>query len=434
MSVVSTVTALTALVLLLALTALLAAAEASVTLISRGRVRRLVSAEKKGAREFAAVMERPGRVLATRALVAAVAYAASSAFLVWALSTTYTAVPMYVNVLVAMSVATVVLFVFGEALPRTFALQNPERVALAAARETLLLTTVLYPFARVLSVLWTWGMSLVTDRKWPGAPWVTFEEYENLTACEDEEAEEAQEALIDSVERFSERIVREVMVPRTDMQCLEDSASAADALRLIRETGFSRLPIFHENLDDIRGVLYARDLLLALGNGWDPDMRVSRLVRSAFFVPETKPVRELLVQMRRTSHMALVADEYGGTAGLVTIEDLLEEIVGEIFDEYDRQVPTMVDLGEDRFRVDARMPVTDLNELFQTTIDREADSVGGLFIEETGHIPDVGELVEIEGLRLVVDELQGNRILQLIVESTGAAKQGEGSDDRDHAG
>ena len=436
MSILATVVTSVTLAALLVLTALLSATEASVSLLTRARVRRLASAGKRGSRDLDRIMERPGRVFAVRAIVTGTSYATAGALLTWALSIAYADVPLYVVVIVALSIAAVVFFVFGEALPRTIALQNPERVALAASSPAHTLTVLVYPLARVLSALWTWGVALV-GKEGPGAPWVAPEEYEDLFAGDgeeamDEDAREVEERLIESVERFSERRVREVMVPRTDMACLEDSATALQALDLIREAGFSRLPVYHENLDDIRGVLYARDLLLALGDGLDRDMHISRLVRPAYFVPETKPVHELLVQMRRTAHMAIVADEYGGTAGLVTIEDLLEEIVGEIFDEYDRQVPISVDLGGGRFRVDARMAVTELNEMFATKIERETDSVGGLFIEEAGHIPEAGEAVVVDGLRLVVQELEGNRILQLIVESTGVATTPEGQDERDH--
>jgi CBS domain containing-hemolysin-like protein len=150
-------------------------------------------------------------------------------------------------------------------------------------------------------------------------------------------------------------------------------------------------------------------------------------------VPETKPVRELLVEMRRTSHIAMVADEYGGTAGLVTIEDLLEEIVGEIFDEYDLQVPMWVDLGDGRYRVDARLSVADLNEAFALDVEREADSVGGLFIEEVGHIPVVGEECTVDGLHLKVEDADGQRIRQLVVEPQRRASDEEEEDDGDNA-
>lgn len=430
MNVLSTLVTLGGFVLLLVLTAVLGAAATSVSVLTRGRVKRLIAAERRGAIELDRLMRHPGRLLASRALVAALAYAGTGSFLTWTLAETYSELPMYVSVLVALAVSTVTLFVFGEAMPRAFAVRSPERVGLAIAGVAHAITIVFSPIARALSVLWTWIASLLAGDSGPEMPWVTFEEYEDLTAENEPDHEASREVLTESVERFSDRIVREVMVPRTDMACLEDTATATEALDLIREAGFSRLPVFHDNLDDIRGVLYARDLLLALGAEWDADMRVSRLARPAFFVPETKPVHELLVQMRRTAHLALVADEYGGTAGLVTIEDLLEEIVGEIFDEFDRQVPMMVDLGEGRYRVDGRLPIDDLNELFVTDIEREADTVAGLFIEEAGHIPDTGESVDIEGLRLTVTELESNRILQLVVEPSGAAHSEEGH----HAG
>jgi CBS domain containing-hemolysin-like protein len=149
-------------------------------------------------------------------------------------------------------------------------------------------------------------------------------------------------------------------------------------------------------------------------------------------VPETKPLESLLIEMRNRTHIAMVADEYGGTAGLVTIEDLLEEIVGEIFDEYDRQEQLVVDLGEGRYRVDARLPVDDMDDLFGTAIEIEADTVGGLVTELAGHIPSIGESVEIEGLRLIVDGLEGARVRALIVEPAPRAEN-EGNDNDEHA-
>ncbi len=408
---------------LIALTSLVAvgvigAAQASVLLMGRGRVRRLAEVERRGARDLGLMLDRPGRLLASAALAKGIAYAAVSASLTWALVATYDDLPTWVAALVAVSVAVVVLFTFGEALPRTVALQNPERVALASARGARRITETLHPVAVLLSALWRWGMALAGGKRGPAAPWVTEDEYDGLFGMErpDPEAERQQEALIEAVEHFAERIVREVMVPRTDMVCLEDDVTVGEALDVIEEAGYSRLPVFHETLDDIRGVLYAKDLLLETGRGCDPSLRISGMYRPAYFVPETKPVRELLVEMRRTSHIAMVADEYGGTAGLVTIEDLLEEIVGEIFDEYDLQVPMWVDLGEGRYRVDARLSVADLNEAFALDVEREADSVGGLFIEEVGHIPVVGEECTVDGLHLKVEDADGQRIRRLVVE------------------
>jgi CBS domain containing-hemolysin-like protein len=207
------------------------------------------------------------------------------------------------------------------------------------------------------------------------------------------------------------------------MSSLPDTATCTEAVRLVAKTGYSRLPVYHDTVDDVRGVLYAKDLLSAVANGGSDRLAVE-LARSPYFVPETKPVEELLVEMRERTHIAIVADEYGGTAGLVTLEDLLEEIVGDIADEYDREEPLVVELGDQRYRVDARLPVDDLNELLGTDLDTEADSVGGLFTEVAGHIPERGESLVIEGASLTVTELQGTRIRQLIVEPAGSSRQG----------
>jgi CBS domain containing-hemolysin-like protein len=244
---------------------------------------------------------------------------------------------------------------------------------------------------------------------------VTGVEYRATENDEDADREEAEEALLEAVSDFAEKIVREVMVPRTDMKALPDTALVADAVRLIDRTGFSRLPVYHESTDDIRGVLYAKDLLVALAAG-KADGPIGPMAREPYFVPETKQVEELLVEMRTRNHIAIVADEYGGTAGLITLEDLLEQIIGEISDEYDRDLPLITDLEDGRFSVDARLPVDDLNEVFGTDIDIDADSVGGLFTEVAGRIPDVGESVSVDGLKLTVNELQGNRICRLTVE------------------
>jgi CBS domain containing-hemolysin-like protein len=319
--------------------------------------------------------------------------------------------------LLGTGVAVIVVFVVGEALARTLAVHNPERVALAAAPVAQQLTAMLYPVARVLAAPLTGLVGLVAEEPVADA-WLTADELRAATPGDDEEVsrDEAEEAIIDAVADFTQKIVREVMVPRTDMVCLEDTATIAEALAVIGGSGVSRVPVFHDTLDDIRGMLYAKDLLLCLGRGECVDGRLVSIAREPYFVPETKPVEELLIEMRTQTHIAIVADEYGGTAGLVTIEDLLEEIVGEIFDEYDTALPMMVDLGGGRARIDARMPIDDLNEAFGTDIELEADSVGGLFVELAGHIPTLGEALEVEGLRLIVEDMEGNRVRGLLVE------------------
>jgi putative hemolysin len=354
-------------------------------------------------------------------MASAVAYTVAAALSAIAVLLAYETWPDWLAAITGASIGLIIFFAFGEALPRTLAAQNPEGVALAFAPLAAPLARVFYPLARLLNAPWKWVMRLAVGEDAAHSAWAGDAELRSNGASDEEDAarEDSEDALLEAVSEFGEKVVREVMVPRTDMACLPDTASAADAIELIESLGYSRLPVFHETVDDVRGVLYAKDLLAAIVR--DADAMPATIVRPAYFVPETKLVEELLMEMRTRTHIAIVADEYGGTAGLVTIEDLLEEIVGEIFDEYDSAVPLVVEAEDGSLLVDARLPVDDLNERFDTAMELEADTVGGLFTEVAGHIPVVGESVEIEGLRLTVEELQGTRIMKLTVRPAATA-------------
>jgi putative hemolysin len=408
-------------VLLLGFSAVIAAAETSVLMLPPGRIHRLVEAERPGAVALDRLADYRHRLRSVSSLTGGLTYGAA------ALTGLAFGVELRLGAAggAALAVAAVLITQsVGQALPRTLAVTNPERVGLDTARGVLPLVGLVYPLSRVLGSPWRWLSSLIASER-TVSPWaVTAEWRSSEPDDEDSSRETAEEALLEAVSDFAEKVVREVMVPRTDVKALADSATVDEAVAMIVKTGFTRVPVFHDSIDDVRGVLYAKDLLGVLGNG-STMVRLLDIARAPYFVPEMKPVEELLVEMRSKTHIAIVADEYGGTAGIVTLEDLLEEIVGEISDEYDREEPLLVELGEDRYQVDARLPVDDLNEIFGTDIEMEADSVGGLFSEVSGHIPDMGESLEIEGLRLTVTNLQGTRICQLIVEPAGSVSEGE---------
>jgi CBS domain containing-hemolysin-like protein len=231
----------------------------------------------------------------------------------------------------------------------------------------------------------------------------------------DEQEHEEQNELISSVIEFTDAIVREVMVPRIDMVTVPLAADTARALEVVVASGRSRVPVTGENLDDVLGVLYARDLLGSRDTGASP-APVRTLMRQAHFVPETKRVSELLRELQRERvHLAIVVDEFGGTAGLVTIEDLLEEIVGEISDEYDTE-ELMVEASDHGFLVDARLSVQDLSELVGMRLpDEDWDTVGGLILGLAGRVPEEGETFEIDGLRLTAERVQGRRVSRVRV-------------------
>jgi CBS domain containing-hemolysin-like protein len=244
---------------------------------------------------------------------------------------------------------------------------------------------------------------------------LTDEGEDPSTEAVGEPGQEEQIELISSVIEFTDAIVREVMVPRIDMVTVPLAADTARALEVVVASGRSRVPVTGENLDDVLGVLYARDLLGSRDSGASP-APVRTLMRPAHFVPETKRVSELLRELQRDRvHLAIVVDEFGGTAGLVTIEDLLEEIVGEISDEYDTE-ELMVEESDHGYLVDARLSVQDLSELVGLRLPAEDwDTVGGLILGLAGRVPEEGETFEIEGLRLTAERVQGRRVSRVRV-------------------
>lgn len=235
---------------------------------------------------------------------------------------------------------------------------------------------------------------------------------------EHDPSDEEERQLIRSVLEFTDTIVREVMVPRTDMITIAGAASTDDAVDLVLESGRSRIPVTGESVDNVIGVLYSRDLLQLFDQEADPGP-ASGVCRPPYFVPETKPILELLREMQKNQqHMAIVIDEFGGTAGIVTIEDLVEEIVGEIADEFDEEEP-LVTVVDGAYLVDARLDVDDLAELIGIDLPAdEWDTVGGLILELAGRVPEEGESFDHEGIRFTATSVQGRRVAKVRVGRT----------------
>lgn len=236
------------------------------------------------------------------------------------------------------------------------------------------------------------------------------------------EAEEYEQELIESVEEFSETITREVMIPRIDIETIPSDADLDKAMAIFLSSGYSRLPVTGKNTDDVLGILYLKDVAKVLHES--PKLMLEKtteeLAREAIFVPESKPLKDLLQEMQKSStHIAVVIDEYGGVAGIVTMEDVIEELVGDIVDEYDREIPDVEQLEEDLFRVNARFPLFELGELFEIELeDEDVDSVGGLLTKELGRLPKSGDQVTVNGLLLSADRVEGRgkRLLTVVVQ------------------
>jgi CBS domain containing-hemolysin-like protein len=315
-----------------------------------------------------------------------------------------------VGVIVATVFEVVVIFVLAEALPKNWAVQNPERSALLLA--PIVSAVVRFPPIRLVS---RGLIALANILLGPKARRVGVSESELLAmadvAHEDDVIEGHERELIHSIIEFGDTVVREVMVPRPDMRTLDGDLSVSEALGVAIEAGLSRLPVHAGNVDDIVGVAHAKDLIRAEreGHGSEP---VRDVVRPAHFVPETKRVARLMREMQDLKyHLAIVVDEYGGTAGVVTLEDLIEELVGEIVDEYDVEEPPVQPLDNGAFSVSARLAVDELSELVDAQLPTgEWDTVGGLLFNELGRVPVEGESVDVDGLTMVAERVEGNRV------------------------
>ncbi|HVM03503.1 MAG TPA: hemolysin family protein [Acidimicrobiales bacterium] len=399
---------LAAVAALVLLAAFFAMSETSLTRISRVKAITMEEEGRRGAARLARLVEHPERFLNPILLLVLVCHLVV-ATLVGALAQDLFGA---LGVTVAVVFEVVVIFVLAESAPKTWAVQHTERAALLAAPLISFITN-LWPvrqLARGLIGLSNW---ILPGKGLKAGPFVSEEELLATVdvATEDEVIEHDERRLIHSIIEFGDTVVREVMVPRPDMVAVEGKDKVDDVVEVAIAAGFSRIPVYDQGIDDVVGIVFVKDLMRAEREGRTAE-EVRNLVREAHFVPETKRVTELLREMQRGKfHIAVVVDEYGGTAGLVTLEDLIEELVGEIVDEFDVEEPGVEDLGNGEVRVNARMPIDEVNELLGADLPTgDWDSVGGLVFNLLGHVPIEGEAVEVDGHRLVAEKVQGRRI------------------------
>jgi CBS domain containing-hemolysin-like protein len=274
----------------------------------------------------------------------------------------------------------------------------------------LALTRLVGPVPRVLILV---GNALTPGRGFREGPFSSEAELRELVDLAEERQviESGEREMIHSVFELGDTLVREVMVPRTDMVWIERTKTVRQALSLALRSGFSRIPVIGDNEDDIVGFAYLKDLAKRVYEDEDRTEKVDEVMRSAAFTPDSKPVDELLREMQtKQVHVAVVIDEYGGTAGLVTIEDILEEIVGEITDEYDREAPRIEELEDGSIRVHVRMPVDDIEEMYDVTFDLEdVETVGGLLASALGRVPIPGAAATLHGLTFLAEGAKGRR-------------------------
>jgi CBS domain containing-hemolysin-like protein len=313
-------------------------------------------------------------------------------------------------------------FVVAEVAPKTWAIQNTDRVALAVARPVKALAG-LAPLRLLSRSLIGLTNVLLPGKGLKRGPYTSEEELLAVADLAVEEAviEEEERALIESVIELGDTVVREIMVPRPDMITVTGEFRVADAMEVVILNGYSRIPVCGTGIDDIVGIVHAKDLMRSERDGHE-EQSVTGLARPAHFVPETKGVSDLLREMQRQRfHMAIVVDEYGGTAGLVALEDIIEELLGEIVDEFDVEDPMIEPLPDGSHQVNARMPLDEVNDLLHAHLpEGDWDTIGGLLLSELGRVPTEGEHVDIAGWRLTAQRLQGRRIGRVKIERAAA--------------
>ncbi|MBO69985.1 MAG: ion transporter, partial [Candidatus Marinimicrobia bacterium] len=302
----------------------------------------------------------------------------------------------------------------SEALPKSWALAHPDRSATRTA-----------PLVRVLSKIaplrWVAnGVVRLVGADLPnGFTDGEVSEEELLAFAEEAAASDAinedERHLIEQVIEFGDTVTHEVMIPRPDIIAVNEHASIEEAIDLVIGKGFSRLPVFQDNIDDIVGIVYSKELMRALRDG-DKSQTVNQIMRHPIFVPESKKISQLLREMQaEKSHIAIVIDEYGGTAGLVTLEDLIEEVVGEIVDEFDIEPPMIERLSNGNLRVNGRANLDDLDAILDIDLpEGDWSTVGGLIFNTLGHVPQIGETVELNGHHFLVERIQGRRIARVL--------------------
>jgi len=411
--------------------AIFVAAEIALVSIRRSRVEQMVEEGRPGARRVQRLLSDPGRFLAVSQLGLTVIGFLASAYAAVNLSQTLAGVLVGFGMdpgtadVVALVIVTVILalftIVFAELVPKTLALAHPERFALTLSGPLDVLGRILAPVVALLTGI-TRAVTRMIGVDISAEAQITAEELRLIVERGGEQGilEAEEEQMINAVIELGDRRIHEVMVPRIAIVALPASSSFDEAVDRIIDEGHSRLPVYETSVDEVVGILYAKDLLPFLKSSSDAPSNLRAMLRTPVFVPESMTIDDLLHEFqRRKVHIAIVLDEYGGTAGLVTIEDLLEEIVGEIQDEYDVEEPLVEVLDDHSARVDGRASVDGLLDLWDLKLqlddEDEYDTVGGLVYHRIGGIPQPGDEIHVDGLRLTVETTDGRRVGKVLV-------------------
>lgn len=401
--------------LLLILSGFFSGSETALISLNKIRLKRLIRQEQKNALVLEKLLKTPNKMLAAILVGNNLVNVAIAAII------TSLAIDIFSNqaVGIATGIATLLILIFGEVVPKSFATKNSEKVSLFVARPIHITVLLLSPIVELLTLLTDAVIKLLGGKR-THYPFVSEEELRLLMDLGAEEGviEEEEKEMIHGVFEFGDTAVKEIMMPRTDIKRVKVSTEFDEVLEFVMETGHSRVPVYEGSIDNIIGILYAKDLFQCMKDRKSFELR--KILRPAYFVPETKKLTDIFREMRvKKVQIAIVLDEYGGTSGLVTLEDLLEEIVGDISDEYDVEERPIHIIDENTIVVDARMLIEEVGELLDVKIEKsEQDSVGGLVFTLFDRIPKEKDSIEAQGLVFTVEEMIGKRVSKVKVKKT----------------
>jgi putative hemolysin len=400
-----------ALFILLFLSSFFSASETSLMSLSKIRIRHMVDEKVKGSELISKLIENPSKLLGAILVGNNIVNIGASAL------ATSLAIDYFGNtgVGIATGIMTILVLIFGEITPKSLAAQNSESVSLKVSKPLYLITIVLSPVVTVLMYITNMLIRLFGGKVNAQQPFITEEELRTVVNVSHEEGvlEGEEKQMIYNVFEFGDSLAKDVMIPRTDMIAADITSTYSELIKLFKEEQFSRIPIYEDSYDNIVGILYIKDLIFFQGK--DEEFNINEYMRLPYFTYEFKGIAELFGEMRtKRIPLSIVLDEYGGTAGIITMEDLVEEIVGDIGDEYDEDEDKIQVIKEDEYIVEGSVRIDLVNEMLGTKIESEDfDSIGGFVIGVIGRLPEEGEIVEHYNIKFIIETVNKNRIEKL---------------------
>ena len=396
-------------VICLALSAMFSASETALMSLSKIRIKQMVENKDKGADRINKLLSDPSKLLSAILIGNNLVNIGASSLM------TSIAIDIFGNtgVGIATGVMTLLILIFGEITPKSLAAQNSEKLSVKLVGFVEFITFILTPMIFLLSRITNFMVKILGGEVDPNQPYITQEELKTMVSVSHKEGvlEGEEKDMIYNVFDFSDSQVNDIMITRTEIVAIDADLPHEEIIRVINQEQYSRIPVYEDTIDNIIGILYVKDLLFLQFND-KLEFDLKKFIRPAHFTYEFKSIKELFKEMRAERvHMVVVLDEYGGTEGIVTIEDMIEEIVGDIEDEYDKDIEDIRVIQEDEYVVNGNVKLEDINEFIGTHIESEDfDTIAGFVIGIVDKIPEVGEVIEYENMKFIIEALDRNRV------------------------